>query len=549
MGSALQNLAGAGWSFRFGFVLLALALLWAAQNFFTQKSALVMPPTTKRPLLFQSIRFVLNFCAAVALILFCSRPLLATLLAFDVVLSVLILAYNHYFHHAFSVCYGLKSSRESFQVSALALRVISRTEWLVLGGILAAEILLVSALGPKPTRCCGLVAGGCALVMALMLLTLQRSSFDFASIRSTRVTRAVFVYGYFTSWLAEFCVAPDTRELARELAELQRDSTDRLSAAEAPWPFGSKIAVVQMESWDWNILNFRLEGQEVTPELNRLARSSRLFKLQAFHHVASLDMDYAALSGGAPSKRMVSYLVPDINYANALPRFLQRQGFHTAALHGNSGEFFNRRNNYSRMGFNELWFQEEFRGLRVSRSYWGVRDEEIFRISSEKLRATNRPEFHFIITLDSHVPFDLLNEAEKELFPRTRGWHENFFNSMRLLDRTVDNYIKSLPLGTLVILYGDHTSGVNYGDFRSAREGSAEFVPCLVHVCQVPLPAAAQASEPEMLPMDLRILDVMNCLRRQIAARRQPISAISEPVRSRNPAEPPALAIEASQLT
>jgi phosphoglycerol transferase MdoB-like AlkP superfamily enzyme len=231
-------------------------------------------------------------------------------------------------------------------------------------------------------------------------------------------------------------------------------------------------------------------------------------------------MDYAVLSGGRPSKHMISYLVPDIPYDHATPRFMQRHGYRTMALHGNSGEFFRRRANFQRMGFDQLYFQEDFCKGAVTRSYWGVRDVELFRLSAQKLRQASGPEFHFIITLDSHVPFDLISEVEKEMYPRSQSWQENYFNSLRVLDRSVCEYVKSLPAGTLVILYGDHTSGVNCDGFRSAVNGEAEYVPCLIHVCGAPRTAPAPMNGPEALPKDLCILDVMNCLRHQVAAQK-----------------------------
>jgi NDP-sugar pyrophosphorylase family protein len=90
---------------------------------------------------------------------------------------------------------------------------------------------------------------------------------------------------------------------------------------------------------------------------------------------------------------------------------------------------------------------------------------------------------------------------------------------MRALDRNLRSYIESLPKDTLVVLYGDHTSNVDYGDFHSAHSGLAEFVPCIVHVCQEPLVQQTNAVASESLPQDLRIHDVINFLRRQIANR------------------------------
>jgi phosphoglycerol transferase MdoB-like AlkP superfamily enzyme len=198
-----------------------------------------------------------------------------------------------------------------------------------------------------------------------------------------------------------------------------------------------------------------------------------------------------------------------------MPRFFHQYQFHTAAFHGGNGDFFDRQPAFARMGFDEIWFQESLTNPPLRRSHWGIRDAEIFRLSNEKMRQAAGAEFHFIITLDSHGPFDLIDDDEKEIFPHSQVWQENYFNCMRVLDRDLRRYIESLPAGTLVILYGDHTSGVDYGDFHSARQGEAEFVPCIVHVCGRALPPLNEAAMAS-LPPDLRVLDIINCMRHEM---------------------------------
>jgi phosphoglycerol transferase MdoB-like AlkP superfamily enzyme len=231
-------------------------------------------------------------------------------------------------------------------------------------------------------------------------------------------------------------------------------------------------------------------------------------------------MDFAVLSNGTPSSRMISYMIPGISYSNSLPNFLRHNNYHTVAWHGNNGNFFNREANFRHMGFDEIWFKGHLNSKPLVSSYWGIRDAEIFRLSSEKMRTARGCEFHFIITLDSHGPFDLISDEEKEIFPHSQQWQQNYFNSMYVLDRNVQNYLESLLAGTLVILYGDHTSGVNYRDFRSARKGSVEYVPCIVHICRSMTLWPSPQSPSPVLVDDLRINDIINHLRRQIAGYR-----------------------------
>lgn len=265
------------------------------------------------------------------------------------------------------------------------------------------------------------------------MLALQFTSFALPSLRVRSFTRSVYAYGYLGAWAAEGFYGPDMKEIGQELLELQKLSPDRLEGVEEPWPVTGHVVIVQMESIGWSVLNARIAGQAVAPYLSGLAASNRCFRIQAYHAVGSEDMDYAVLSGGTPSSRMVSYDVPGVTYSNALPGFMQQHGFHTVALHGNDGGFFNRRSNFDRMGFDEIRFKEDFTDPAVKRDSWGVRDAELFQFSSREIRQAAGPQFHFIITLDSHAPFNLIDDQEKQVFPNTSDWRENYFNSARLL--------------------------------------------------------------------------------------------------------------------
>src|SRR5260221_4218430 len=120
------------WTFGSVLAFACLALLWAVENCFIQESAFVVHPATRYPNIYRFLRMVLNLTTATALLLLCSRPLLIGVLVADSTLSVLILAYNKYFRHAFSVYFGLKMSREGMPMTFIALRFVPLTACLLL---------------------------------------------------------------------------------------------------------------------------------------------------------------------------------------------------------------------------------------------------------------------------------------------------------------------------------------------------------------------------------------------------------------------------------
>ena len=504
------------WTLPYFLSVFGLALFWSLENFFIQAAAFDAQPTTLHPYIYEACRLGLDLLAAGAVVLLFNRHWLLSLIAVDFALSAMTLPYGHYFHHALSIKTALATLSEGARVSGVGIQVLEPAVWLGLVTALVLKLYWVFKITPQPAawrRSCG-----AALVLAwgVCILALQYTTFALPSLRNRSVSRSVYAYGYLNAWAAEFCFGPDMNEMGRKLRELQKVSPNRLVGVEKPWPVSGNVVAIQMESIGWEVLHSRIAGTEVTPYLNSLAESGRCFRVQAYHTLASEDMDFAVLSDGTPLGQMLSYDFQGVDYSAALPAFMRAHGFHTVAWHGNDGGFFNRRPNFERMGFDEIWFKEELCARPVKTSSWGVRDEEIFQRSRQEIQCATVPQFHFIITLDTHAPFTLIDEEEKQIFPGSTSWAENYFNSVRALDNELREYVESLPSGTLVILYGDHPAGVNYQDFHPARNGGAEFVPCIVHLCGCAAPFPSNASLTSPLPDDLRILDVVNFLRAQV---------------------------------
>ena len=265
----------------------------------------------------------------------------------------------------------MQAADEGMRVSRFGLVVISPILWLALLSALAIKVYWVIQITPQPASWRRGCAAACLVAGFACIVGLQFTSFCLPSLRTRSVTRAVYAYGYLNAWAAELFYGPDMKDIRQRLINMQSVSPDRLLGVEEPWPVNGHVVIVQMESIGWEVLHARIAGQEFAPYLSSLAGSSRCFRIQAYHTLGSEDMDYAVLSDGTPSTQLVSYDIPGVSYSNALPRFMQQHGFHTVAMHGNDGSFFNRRSNFERMGFDEIWFKEDFKGRAVQAKFLG----------------------------------------------------------------------------------------------------------------------------------------------------------------------------------
>ncbi len=97
----------------------------------------------------------------------------------------------------------------------------------------------------------------------------------------------------------------------------------------------------------------------------------------------------------------------DFESAGCLPATYRDAGYETLGIHGFYGDFFDRRSWYPRVGFSETWFREELDAARVSRCggmFEGSCDADIPVRIARRLKATERPQLVYWLTLNTHLP-------------------------------------------------------------------------------------------------------------------------------------------------
>lgn len=280
-----------------------------------------------------------------------------------------------------------------------------------------------------------------------------------------RIGTPEYAYGYVVAWGAEMLWL-DTEVILAEALDKAAPKSDVLAAVEEPFALGRHVAVVQVESLDFAAVDARVAGELVMPFLNGLRDSSMLYSVRPFHGSGSSEADFSLLMAATPIGRFNPFQVAGFPYADSLPRLARQKGYRPVAFHGNTGAFFRRRPAYEQMGFDKLFFTEEL----APRNVTGKWDEELFAFSAQMLATAEEPALHFVITITSHSPFDRLPRDKRELFPDPRTIEQRYLNSMRYIDTALARYVGSVPMGTTIVIYGDHESQVTGYDPESAHE-------------------------------------------------------------------------------
>lgn len=228
---------------------------------------------------------------------------------------------------------------------------------------------------------------------------------------------------------------------------------------------GLNLIVVQVEALQGFVMNLKVGGQEVTPNLNRLARRSLYFP-NVYNQTGAgntCDAEFMVQTSLFPSATGVAYVRFSGNYFESLPRILQRNGYETLSMHGNRASFWNRHRMHPALGFQEFFSKERLRsdeeiGL-------GLSDRSFFEQGARILSERKGPFYAFMVTLSSHHPFSFQG------IPRTLkldGSLEGTFlgdylNAIHYADAQIGRFLQDLRRRgildrSVLVVYGDHTA-------------------------------------------------------------------------------------------
>ena len=227
---------------------------------------------------------------------------------------------------------------------------------------------------------------------------------------------------------------------------------------------GNNIIMLQLESFENLVLNQKVNGVEITPNLNRLLKNSIYFNnIHPNNNFGvSSDCDFMIHTGLYPNRNGQTFFDhPNNRYPNALPFLLKENGYSTVAYHSDKGYMWNMYENLTKFGFDEVseygdYNKEELLGL-------GVVDHEFLPQVADKISKLPKPFYALSVTVSGHFPFDL-NEKHKELnLPDNLKDNKlgDLFQVSRYTDTAIGNFIKRLEElnlmdNTTIVIYGDH---------------------------------------------------------------------------------------------
>ncbi len=472
------------------------------------------------------LRLLFNLSFVLALLCVLPRTLFSVVMVFDFVLSVVLITYQGYFGHALSIVAAVSQFEEGLAVGGFAVEMVPWEGLLALLFCLVFKLLICWMNSPPPldhlagvpkSRLC---AGSlCAWVLFGATMMVVDNPRDLC--RQKSVGRVVMTYTYTGAWVVE-AIYKDYDWMRDQLLSASRSGkSDRLSDQLPHFPIEGHVVFVQVESLDDAVLSHKVHGKFVTPFLRRLRQRSLYRPIRAIHNNGSCDADFTMLTGFAPPAGFMPYILDQFPIQDTIVAAFRRAGYRTIAIHGNTGDYFRRRNSFEQMGFDKLVFTEELiRDFQLDAPSNSVqlKDADVFKVSAKLLEGAKQPTMQFLITMTSHGPFQSLIKGEMKLFPEPSGLAENYLNSIHYVDREIERFYSRLPTGTVLIIYGDHCSRAGYSEAR--QEPGREIVPFFIakkgHAENLVASSYPDGAEG---PGEVSFVDASNYLRRCLLAK------------------------------
>jgi lipoteichoic acid synthase len=229
---------------------------------------------------------------------------------------------------------------------------------------------------------------------------------------------------------------------------------------------GMNVIYVSLESFQNFMIDYKLNGQEVTPFLNSLAHDNNTFYFDNFYHQTgqgkTSDAEFLMENSLYPLNQGAVFVNKAQNTYQATPAILKGYGYNSAVFHGNYKTFWNRNVMYKALGYDQFFDASYYDMSAGNIKNYGMKDIPYFQESMPMLESLKQPFYTKFITLSNHYPFEM--DPGDTTFPAGDFGDpvvNDYFQSAHYMDESLKNFFDSLKADGLydksvIVLYGDH---------------------------------------------------------------------------------------------
>ncbi|MBF7023576.1 polyglycerol-phosphate lipoteichoic acid synthase LtaS [Staphylococcus kloosii] len=228
------------------------------------------------------------------------------------------------------------------------------------------------------------------------------------------------------------------------------------------------IIKIHLESFQTFLINKRVNGQEVTPFLNKLSSGKQDFRYYPnfFHQTGqgkTSDSEFMMDNSLYGLPQGSAFSLKGNNTFQSLPAILdQQQGYTSSVMHGDYKTFWNRDQIYRHFGIDKFYDATYYDMSQKNIQNLGLKDKEFFKESIDYLAKEKQPFYNHMITLTNHYPFTLSPQDASIEKPHTGdSTVDGYIQTAHYLDQSLEQFIgdlkkKGLYKNSVIMIYGDH---------------------------------------------------------------------------------------------
>ena len=242
---------------------------------------------------------------------------------------------------------------------------------------------------------------------------------------------------------------------------------------------GKNVIAIHSESMQNVLLNMKINGTYITPNLNKLSQEGIYFS--NFHPQVSFgtssDTEFTMATSLLPVKSGSVF----INYSDkeyvSMYKLLQEKGYYTFSMHANTGDFWNRNIMHRNLGYQKFYEKKSY--IDDEDIGFGLSDRSFMRQSVEYIKQINEEHklyYGTMITLSNHTPFTYNELFEKlDLTMTVKGTKYQYMENTKLGDYFTSAHYADAQIGylislldeaglldnTVIVIYGDHDARIS----------------------------------------------------------------------------------------
>ena len=228
---------------------------------------------------------------------------------------------------------------------------------------------------------------------------------------------------------------------------------------------GKNIIFVHMEGMGTYLMNIAMNGEEVTPTINKLAEEGMFFShfYPQISSGTSSDTEFTLLTSLMPAASGPVFTTYYNREYITIPKQLKEKDYYTFSMHGNYSSMWNRINVHPILGYDHMYFEESYTYTKDDVINLGINDKLFFEQSIpilEKIEQENKNYMGTIITLSNHSPFKFLDKYGKYDMSTTYKECDEITN---LCENKTTDYLYGTPVGNYIL--SSHYADLALNDF------------------------------------------------------------------------------------